>query len=138
MALEFFLYRSSGRFDRFDADCDEIIEIARKRNAELNLTGFLHCEDGMFFQWLEGEAEPLATVRAAIERDPRHSGVKVMMEGLLEAREFPAWSMFRSTRTEGSLLEWVASREISLRDPLVYGQSLLDFMRHICPQSRTA
>lgn len=68
MTLEYLLYRSTGRIEQFGDDCTNILRVARLRNADLGLTGFLHAEDGVFVQWLEGPAKALNHVAELICR----------------------------------------------------------------------
>ncbi|MDO5530309.1 MAG: BLUF domain-containing protein [Paracoccus sp. (in: a-proteobacteria)] len=127
--LACFLYSSTGRIAEFDSDCEDILTVATQRNAELGLTGLLHCEEGMFFQWLEGPPDAVAMMRETICRDPRHTGVRVLAEGPIDERKFAAWSMRKSTRADGSVLDWLADREVSLRNLRDYAQELLVFMQ---------
>ena len=72
---------------------NQILEVSQRRNPQDNLTGFLTARDGFFLQLLEG---PEANVRACyerIEKDPRHTDLKILGEITSSARLFPNWSM---------------------------------------------
>ena len=71
-----FLYRSRTALNARSSDFQAILIAARRRNQELGLTGYLHYEDGHFYQWLEGPAEALAQVAALVEAR-KHSGMMV-------------------------------------------------------------
>lgn len=75
------------------ARVDDILTASRARNAALGLTGMLLYADDSFIQTLEGARDGVETVFAAIERDPRHSGVTVLVREPIAARSFAGWSM---------------------------------------------
>ena len=70
--LRYTIYAStaSGTLDR--RQLVELLHQARRRNAELGLTGCLLYLDGAFIQMLEGSEEALEPVMASIRRDERH------------------------------------------------------------------
>ncbi len=71
----------------------QILATARRRNAELGVTGALVLRGGRFAQALEGAYPAVQTVFDAIAADPRHAEVTVTEDGPVAARAFPAWSM---------------------------------------------
>ncbi|MBU2957468.1 BLUF domain-containing protein [Paracoccus sp. 1_MG-2023] len=107
--LAFLLYRSAASPDLGDEDLQRILVAARRRNEERGLTGCLHHEDGMFFQWLEGPQGPLAEVVAMIRDDPRHSELTILEQGRIAQRRFDDWRMRFSDRDSGSLMDWFAA-----------------------------
>jgi hypothetical protein len=50
-------------------------------------------KDGNFMQVLEGEEAPVQALYAKIRRDPRHRGVLSLLQGPVDDRQFPSWSM---------------------------------------------
>lgn len=86
----------------------DILTAARRRNQSLGLTGCLHHEDGLFFQWLEGPAPELQKVIDLLHRDPRHQGIEVLGQGRLRQRHFQEWRMRFSDRDRASLMDWFA------------------------------
>ncbi len=71
----------------------QIIATSRERNGRDNVSGLMLYNGTNFMQLIEG---PTATIDACydrIRRDPRHSGVTIIRENAITAREFPAWSM---------------------------------------------
>ena len=89
------------------ADLKAILNQARRRNAERGLTGCLHHENGMFFQWLEGPRLTLSRLMERLRDDDRHVGVTVIDQGRLEERLFGNWQMRHSDPATASLLEWL-------------------------------
>ncbi|MEJ2583113.1 MAG: BLUF domain-containing protein [Acidobacteriota bacterium] len=67
---------------------------AAEKNAELGVTGVLMASGGMFYQVIEGPAECVDGLFAAIEEDERHTDVLVLdVDERVETRLFPDWSM---------------------------------------------
>jgi hypothetical protein len=71
----------------------EILATARRVNAERGVTGVLLFSDHCFAQVLEGPPDAVATVYAAIQRDPRHRDLVVLHDHPVNRRSFGAWSM---------------------------------------------
>ncbi|MRX49002.1 hypothetical protein GI374_00825 [Paracoccus sp. S-4012] len=94
----------SGALDRFAA-----------RNRERHLTGFIHHEDGVFYQYIEGEAEAVAQVWHAIQNDPRHEGVTPLHLGPIPNRRFSRWAMGFNDGAKRSLHDWAARSGLSLK-----------------------
>ncbi|MBC9733636.1 BLUF domain-containing protein [Nocardioides marmotae] len=69
------------------------LEDFRPRNHDRGITGVLLYRGGNIIQVLEGPAEQVERTFAAIERDPRHRGVIVLLREQVEQRAFPDWSM---------------------------------------------
>ncbi len=109
-SLGYLLYRSVARPGLDSADLDRILDKARSWNASVGLTGCLHHEDGMFFQWLEGPRFRLFQLIENLRNDDRHVNVTILDQGRLDKRLFSAWEMRFSDREAASLLEWLADR----------------------------
>jgi hypothetical protein len=75
------------------AEVDHIVDVARRRNEELSITGALIYTRTHFAQVLEGEKAALDSVMASIGEDPRHRNIHIVSNEPLEARCFPDWSM---------------------------------------------
>lgn len=125
----FFLYRSRTTLDARSGQCRAILQAARARNAEYGLTGYLHHEDGRFYQWLEGPAEALQQVGALIEADPRHEGVEYLWRGERPERQFAGWRMGFGSSEPGTLFDWIAENGVQVGDAGRFARGLLDFMR---------
>jgi hypothetical protein len=70
-----------------------LLEKSRENNAKLGITGMLLYKDGNFMQVLEGEEIAVRVLYTKIGCDPRHRGMITILEGPLEERQFPNWSM---------------------------------------------
>lgn len=88
-----FIYISSSVNPFVKEDLLELLEVSRRNNEKLGVTGMLLYKDGDFMQALEGEETPVRWLSAKISRDPRHKNFVKLLEGPAEKREFPDWSM---------------------------------------------
>lgn len=76
-----------------DAQLAELLAQSRASNAEKGLTGMLLYRAGRFVQVLEGPEQTVRDLVATIREDPRHSGMRVMMEDAIAERQFQDWTM---------------------------------------------
>ena len=79
-------------------DTASLLEQARRDNHAKGITGGLAVLDGVFLQYLEGEAEDVDALFTKIGRDGRHRDVKVLERRVVDRRMFADWSM--------ATLEW--------------------------------
>ena len=124
----FVLYRSETSLTPRSDTTRTLIDRSRRRNRERALTGFLHHDDGIFFHWLEGDAETLALTMERILHDPRHRGLVVLASGPLPARRFPDCPMGYSTQSDYSLLRWLADHSVTVREHSALATALLSFL----------
>ena len=82
---------SSGTMN--DGDLNAILDVSRRNNPPLGVTGVLLYLDQGFLQVLEGPKDAVLSIFAAIERDNRHGGVRVLVQHDVEERLFGEWSM---------------------------------------------
>ena len=123
------LYRSETSILPGSAAAEHLLGRARERNRQLGLTGFLHHEEGFFFQWLEGPAANLAAVQKIIESDPRHEAVTYLHRGTEAVPQFPDWRMGYSQHEDDSLLEWLAREPVAQIKREAYARSILMFLK---------
>jgi hypothetical protein len=71
----------------------DLIEQIRPKNARLGVTGLLLYSGGNVIQTLEGDADVVDDLLAAIRADRRHRGVRVVDRRLVDERAFSTWSM---------------------------------------------
>ncbi len=71
----------------------DILQVSRRNNTRLGITGILVYQDGNFMQVLEGTEQDLSELMRSIERDDRHRGVIVLLKKAITERQFPQWSM---------------------------------------------
>ena len=127
--FSFILYRSETDLRPGSEPARALVETARRCNERFGLTGFLHHEEGFFFQWLEGEPVNLAGIMARIERDPRHRNMTYLAQGTKPERQFSRWRMGYSTRSDASVLRWMAEHPVVIRERSEYAAGMLAFLR---------
>jgi hypothetical protein len=86
-----YISAASKSFD--PAELREMLKESDARNKEAGITGMLLYKDGQFMQVLEGPGEAVTTTFSRISKDPRHHDIKVLLQGAVQERRFPAWSM---------------------------------------------
>jgi hypothetical protein len=93
------VYISSAVTPFSPAELAELLEISRRNNGPLGITGLLLYKDGNVMQALEGEKAAVHSLYSRIARDPRHRGVQTLWQGAVDQRQFDEWSMgFRDLR----------------------------------------
>ena len=109
-----------------------ILDVARRKNPRLGVTGALLYNDGSFAQLLEGPLASVEQIFESIQRDPRHSDVVVITSGPIEARTFPEWSMaFAGRRDLSSHAEAAQAFEHAFAGDTDGGQALLQLLREM-------
>jgi hypothetical protein len=86
-------YLSAATEEFGEADLEAILAGARKGNADRQVTGLLAYGQGVFFQILEGPRDCVEATLAVIRRDPRHSGIRMIHDEEIAARDFEHWHM---------------------------------------------
>lgn len=71
----------------------EMLEKARRFNAEQGITGCLLYHQGEFLQYLEGNQIRVLTLYDKIKNDPRHTDVVILSHGERPGRWFSDWEM---------------------------------------------
>ena len=127
--LGYVLYRSIARPGLDEDDLNVILTKARAWNQSVGLTGCLHHEGGMFFQWLEGPRSELFRLLDRIVDDSRHFNVTVLDQGLIDSRLFAAWEMKFTDREAASILEWLAERRDKTNEE--NPKQVIEFLRTI-------
>jgi len=88
------LIYSSVATDSFaDADLAQLLAQSRTANERNDVTGMLLFRNGYFLQLLEGPDAAVRAKMATIKGDPRHTKVTMLLEDLIEERQFPEWTM---------------------------------------------
>lgn len=101
-SLQFWLYLSSSELTRGDCDfqVQHIVNVSKRKNAELTVTGALIFSGARFLQHIEGPVESVVLIREAIMTDPRHSHVMTLAEGGLQDRAFDGWALAYGGRSQ--------------------------------------
>lgn len=86
------VYMSSRNFS-VPLDLQAILQISRKNNARIGVTGFLLFDGDIFAQALEGTRAAVTTTYNRISMDPRHNAIHLISCTDVQERLFPSWSM---------------------------------------------
>ncbi|KNG95202.1 BLUF domain-containing protein [Pseudaestuariivita atlantica] len=105
--MHFCLYTSRARIAPDDPAHADILAVARRNNAALGVTGFLHREGGHFIQYLEGPKAAIDHLLPVISCDPRHGDLTVQTSGALDAPRLGDWQ-----------IAWLGDDALSLGDLL--------------------
>jgi hypothetical protein len=87
-----------------------MLKTSRKFNSENNITGCLLFHNNEFIQILEGEEKTIKKLYARIEKDNRHTDVRLVYTGIKEGCTFEGWSMAYSAPSENevnNINEWL-------------------------------
>lgn len=76
-----------------EAGLRDILETARRRNRQINVTGALLFAGGCFAQVLEGPLAAVEQLFETIQCDPRHNDVTILHFHPIAERSFPQWAM---------------------------------------------
>jgi hypothetical protein len=122
MALIQLIYMSSLVTDEPEL-LSSILDVSVRNNKRRSITGMFLYADGSVLQVLEGEKEVVQEAFRTIELDERHSGIFVLIEQEIAARQFASWSMGFKNLTKLDLEKFPAAvhvfkarrDEISLR-----------------------
>ena len=71
----------------------DILFASRRNNPVLGIGGAMCFLDGVYLQFLEGEAAAVDALYQKIEKDPRHTEVKMLVHEPIAQRGYPNWSM---------------------------------------------
>jgi Sensors of blue-light using FAD len=71
----------------------KLLDAARAKNASLGISGMLLYHAGSFLQALEGPDDAVNLLFKGIEKDPRHTNVRLLFRDGVETSEFQDWSM---------------------------------------------
>ena len=87
------VYASSATQPVEESFLHELLNVSRKNNGALGITGILLCVDGSFLQVLEGPAENVDSLYEQISFDRRHGAVVLLLRREVEERGFGDWTM---------------------------------------------
>jgi hypothetical protein len=70
-----------------------LLNQARDRNAVLGITGHLLYAKGEFTQCIEGPQTSVERLWQSLQKDPRHTDIRLLSRSTTDARRFPDWHM---------------------------------------------
>lgn len=103
-----YVSRPDGDPGSCEARAAAILGIAQRRNAQAGITGALLHSADWFGQVLEGGMAGIEATFGRIDRDFRHSEIRVLRFECIEAREFPGFPMAEGGRAPDAMLRAAA------------------------------
>ncbi len=101
-------------------DIEDILTKCRKYNQLHQVTGVLVYHKTMAFQIFEADVSEVEKVFERIQNDPRHRGIIILHDKIIENREFPNWTMlFRDLKYTDKTVELGVQSERSLFKDIV-------------------
>lgn len=91
--LGFLIYVSIATHPFTQDELIELLQVSRKNNTAVGLTGILLYKEGKFMQLLEGTKEAIDRTFIRVQHDPRHRDVITLLSGEQEERAFADFSM---------------------------------------------
>lgn len=87
----FYVSRAADAYD--NKSIQSILQISRRNNRQLDITGCLLYSGRHFAQLLEGEQAAVATLMARVAKDKRHVGFRVLSDVEVGVRRYNDWAM---------------------------------------------
>lgn len=87
------VYTSARLKNCSEEDIEQILEISRRNNAKINVTGILIHTKDRFLQVLEGDKDVVTSLYHKIEKDDRHGGSIMRFCEPVDQRYFSGWDM---------------------------------------------
>lgn len=87
------LLYASRAVDTSPSALEDILKVAREHNLDHGITGVLVYQGGVFLQALEGGRRAVNDLFGAIQRDPRHKDVELLLFEEIVQRSLCGWAM---------------------------------------------
>ncbi|KJF15739.1 BLUF domain-containing protein [Acidithrix ferrooxidans] len=100
------IYCSQATHGLLPEELVSLLEIARRNNKQRGLSGMLLYSSQSFLQLIEGNEVQLEVTYRAIQRDKRHTNLRLLINHAVSERMFPDWTMgFEDVNDEQLALE---------------------------------
>ena len=141
MSIYTIVYRSapvfSGSVADYLAEIDRILATARRRNAEVSVTGAMLFNEDWFVQLLEGDKGAVHATFDRIAADTRHEEVEILFDRSTADRRFPEWSMAFVGDAE-AIRKRFADSPLARPSVKMHGEEMVDFMVALAHDDRRA
>lgn len=94
------IYESRALAEFQQSDLVPLLNQAKERNAQDDISGLLIFHKGTFLQILEGPQDAVESCFQRIEKDPRHDSIWTLARMTMNERAFAHWSMGMATIDE--------------------------------------
>lgn len=87
------IYASAATYKMSTQELVDLLQISRKNNSALEITGMLLYRDGNFLQVIEGDDRVIDELYTKISKDRRHHSIVVIGKRNVSAKQFSEWAM---------------------------------------------
>jgi hypothetical protein len=87
------VYSSTATSPFSASDLAALLTVSRRNNARAGVTGMLLSRGDRFLQVLEGPEDEVEDTMMRISADSGHRDVRILLQGPVEQRQFPDWTM---------------------------------------------
>jgi len=122
------LYKSRSLVSPRSANCADIYLTARRLNTRVGITGYLHHEDGIFVQFIEGPPWSIKALLNNIERDSRHASLTILKSCEASERRFRGWDMAFTNEETRRFKTWRSGEALERSIAVASSQQLFEFM----------
>lgn len=116
MSLHYLMYASRLTVPMGFEALNSLLQVSQHNNEHAQITGFLHIENEIALQYLEGPADQLHQTVDRIRKDDRHTEFSILAEGTLQRRHFDNWKMALVENTTLSLFDLMGTQTRAIRD----------------------
>jgi hypothetical protein len=88
----------------YDAQVENILEVARSKNLDFNITGILKVNNNDFMQIIEGDVDPIEQLLNNISLDDRHKNFTIIYKENIKERLYADWTMAFKQVEENDLI----------------------------------
>ncbi|MEM6821798.1 MAG: BLUF domain-containing protein, partial [Verrucomicrobiota bacterium] len=93
MHLIVYISQYTGPAENIDEVLSSIVEKAKTRNPERDITGVLFYHNGTFLQIIEGPHASLEDLMSKLKEDSRHNKIERIIDEDISGRSFKEWNM---------------------------------------------
>ena len=130
--MRYLIYHSTALVEEGSEASRRILRSSLRNNEAQAITGFLHREDDIFLQYIEGPAAAIEALWTLLCTDRRHTGVTLVTRRLLLMRRFSTWTMGYTSRDSISFREYLEAESGKTDLGAVTADEALVFLRDAC------
>lgn len=123
-----------GTSESISAEVQQILQVSRRNNLKIHVTGALLFNSSCFAQVLEGPLDAVEQTFERIQRDPRHADVTVLELTSATVREFPAWSMAFAGRLQEHHGSFASLSEVNIQTAGIAAEDLYSLLHGLVLQ----
>ena len=110
--MYYLVYTSYTHHHMPEDELKSLLKTSVKNNKKLGITGLMLYSEKKFIQILEGEKEVVSGLFEKIKKDSRHDHVTLLIEGTIQQRNYPDWSMAFKSYSGSELMKVLGFEDI--------------------------